>query len=217
MAAPLNTLTQPTWPSTSVGYNQAYNTAFTVWQTWTISATTSGNIFIWNYWNQSTTNVTGINQHVWSQQVVQQVLTQEQLELQRALRRRQDWLMMWGRIGIETQQRELERQRKEAKEKAKKLLIENLTAEQQKMMEEKNYFIVEVEGVQYRIDTEYGRVKELNKHGKPVYSFCIHPYSQNEIPGEDLALALKLMLQCDRARFLRTANRSACSCENFEH
>jgi hypothetical protein len=101
---------------------------------------------------------------------------------------------------------EAERQRM-ANEKAKKLLVEHLSPQQQKTYDEKRYFDVDIEGRTYRIHHgSHGNVRLLGtgeKTGKEVTKYCIQP---DGVPVGDVLLAQKLLLEADEKEFLRIAN-----------
>jgi hypothetical protein len=94
-----------------------------------------------------------------------------------------------------------------ANEKAKKLLVEHLSAEQQKTYEEKRYFDVDIEGRTYRIHHgSHGNVRLLgtgDKAGKEITKYCIQPEG---VPIGDVLLAQKLLLEANEKEFLRIAN-----------
>lgn len=97
-----------------------------------------------------------------------------------------------------------------AKARARKLLFSMLNADQQKELEEKNYFHLTVHDRSgsmrvYRIEHGYaGNVKLLGVDGQPVKRYCIH--ADYRLPYEDQMLAQKLLLETNEAHFLKTAN-----------
>lgn len=110
---------------------------------------------------------------------------------------------------LEAQYLELQRQGQLAKEKARKLLVEHLSAAQRKTYEEKAYFDVELDGKSYRIHQgTHGNVRLLTpRAGRIVEAvrYCAQP---DGVPAEDAMLAQKLMLETDEAAFLKVANAS---------
>lgn len=108
------------------------------------------------------------------------------------------------------------RRKREARMKllrAKRLLKENLDAEQKKMLMENDCFYVRGKsGQMYRI--RQGRVANVDKVSvdnqgdeKVTHRLCAHPSSY--CPNYDTMLAQKLMLETDEQRFLQIANETA--------
>jgi hypothetical protein len=97
-----------------------------------------------------------------------------------------------------------------AKSRARRLLFSMLNPQQQKQLDEKNYFDLTVhsqDGSQrvYRIEHGYaGNVKLLDANGQPVRRYCIH--ADSRLPYEDQMLAQKLLLESNEQDFLRIAN-----------
>lgn len=194
-----------------------------VWNSCNDTSTTNGtNVCTWHAWNTQaiaqTSATTGTTWQVWQNQassaaafmqnslmqswVVQQERTSE-TRAQKKRRRidewRAGWASAWQQIGTEIGKRA-------AKARARRLLVEALSAEQQASYEKNGYFIVEVGGTKYRIDQgTHGNVKQLDHAGRPIYSYCIQPAN---VPDEDAMLAQKLMLETDEEAFKRIANRS---------
>jgi len=100
---------------------------------------------------------------------------------------------------------ERRRAEQEAKDRAEALLLRNLSSQQKEDLRTKNYFLVEVGGETYKIQRGFsGNVKQLNKAGQEIRSFCIHPAER--VPDADSMLAQKLLLETDPERFFKTAN-----------
>lgn len=97
-----------------------------------------------------------------------------------------------------------------AKARARKLLFSMLNPDQQKELEEKNYFHLTVHDRSgsirvYRIEHGYaGNVKLLGVDGQPVKRYCIH--ADSRLPYEDQMLAQKMLLETNEEHFLKTAN-----------
>lgn len=97
-----------------------------------------------------------------------------------------------------------------AKARARKLLFSMLNTDQQKELEEKNFFHLTVHDRSgsmrvYRIEHGYaGNVKLIGVDGQPVKRYCIH--ADYRLPYEDQMLAQKLMLETNEPEFLRIAN-----------
>ena len=114
------------------------------------------------------------------------------------------------RLQRQREQEELQRQlaeetkrRREAKARAKKLLVQHLTPEQQRSLDERGYFDIGVAGKTYRIrQGTHGNVR-LVENGRETVSFCAQP---DGVPDEDAMLAQKFALETDEAMFLRIAN-----------
>jgi hypothetical protein len=103
------------------------------------------------------------------------------------------------------QQKAAAEKRNLARSVAKEVLLSLLDEEQQKQFEEKSYFDLRIDERIYRING--GVVTRIDSEGKPLTRYCIHPVDY--IPGEDWAIAQKLMLETDEKEFLRVANASA--------
>ena len=112
---------------------------------------------------------------------------------------------------IERQNREAEERackKKEAQERALRLLREMLTREQLAAFEKDKRIPVDApSGQRYIIHKgRAGNVFSI-KDGKQVEKFCIQP-DDLDIPDEDCMLAQKLLLEANEDEFLRVANRT---------
>lgn len=126
-------------------------------------------------------------------------------ELTREQRRRQEEEAQRRRDEAARIEQERRQAAQEAKDRAEALLLRSLSDKQKADLQEKNYFLVEAGGETYKIKRGFsGNVKKLDKDGKEIQSFCIHP--TENIPDADAMLAQKLLLETDHERFLRTAN-----------
>ncbi len=98
----------------------------------------------------------------------------------------------------------LRRQEEEqARVRAKALLYSALTRDQQRSLEERKFFELNVGGKTYRIHQgTHGNVR-LVQGGRETTSYCAQP---DNVPTEDAMLAQKLMLETDEQAFLRVAN-----------
>jgi len=98
------------------------------------------------------------------------------------------------------------KKRSKAEERAHGLLMEHLTIRQQQDYEKHGYFHVTTpKKHKYRIcKGRMGNVYRLNKRGKVIRSFCIHP--RKWVPDEDTMLTQLLLLLTDEDRFLKVAN-----------
>lgn len=91
----------------------------------------------------------------------------------------------------------------EAQRRARRLLYSALTRDQQRCLEERQYFDLNVNGRHYRIKQgTHGNVRLVEgEHETRLY--CAQP---DDVPAEDAMLAQKLMLEADEQAFLRIAN-----------
>jgi hypothetical protein len=97
-----------------------------------------------------------------------------------------------------------EDQRKASKARARKLLVEHLSAAQRETYERLGYFDVVVEGKHYRIEQgSHGNVRLLDAKGHTVESYCVQP---RNVPDEDAMLSQKLALELAREEFFAKAN-----------
>jgi hypothetical protein len=100
--------------------------------------------------------------------------------------------------------------RTEANSRARELLLEHLTPEQRRMVEQHGWFVVEGgrSKQKYRINLSgvAGNIHQM--HGERVtHQLCCH--CDHAIPAPDHHLAQKLMLEFAEDDFLRLANRHA--------
>lgn len=90
-----------------------------------------------------------------------------------------------------------------ARTRARALLMQSLTRDQQRSLEERSYFDLNVGGKHYRIrQGTHGNVR-LVQGDRETVSYCAQP---DNVPAEDAMLAQKLMLETDEPAFLRVAN-----------
>lgn len=95
----------------------------------------------------------------------------------------------------------------EAKARAERLLVENISPKQREQLRLHGYFDVEIGGNTYRIKRgRQGNVFSLDGRGGLIERLCIHPEAY--VPDADTMLAQKLLLETDEAAFLRTANHT---------
>lgn len=100
-----------------------------------------------------------------------------------------------------------QREQNEANEKAKALLLEHLTDEQQTQYAAQHQFDVTSSADRtFRIGDN--GVVNLIEDGVATTSYCIHIDSRFRAPAHDNMLALMLLLQHDEAEFLRIAHAS---------
>jgi flagellar biosynthesis GTPase FlhF len=159
-----------------------------------------------------------INQRINHEVKVVQARGEKELQEQRqrqeaeAQRRREETTRAEeARRRAEEERRKTEEERRkaeqEAKDRAEALLLRYLSEQQKEQLRLHNYFHVVVGEDTYRIKRGFaGNVKLLDKEGREIRSFCIHP--RERVPDADAMLAQKLMLETDLPQFLKTANAS---------
>jgi hypothetical protein len=177
----------------------------TVWKTWTnaTTATTtewpSATAFVWNSWNdngnyQQTyyTNLVSEAQTLTEEEKRQQAKQEKQLAYN-ALRRK----------------RRADAKEKAKEEKARQLLKEVLTDEQDQQLDKDGYFeLVSIKsGQRYRINKGRSRnVEKIDVSGKVVKTLCFHP--REYVHNYDTMTIQKLMLENDEEQVLKVANFS---------
>lgn len=117
-------------------------------------------------------------------------------EIQAELKRQQEW---------EKQRLEREAEQLAAKQKAEKLLLDNLSAEQRETLVKRGFFYLHLQnGKKYRLDRHtHGNVYLVDEANRVLKKFCAQP---NGVPVDDAILAQKLTLELDEPAFLRVAN-----------
>jgi len=157
------------------------------------SATSFNHTPVWNAWNRPAP-------HVWQQMDPAERAAHEETE-RAAYEERQAQYRV---------QREEDRAKKaEAAEKAEKLLLTCLTAEQRmEWRTRKCFYVTTRTGRRYRFDSNsyQGNVKLVNRDDMVLSTFCIH--LPHHIPLCDHLLAQKLMLEADEPTFMRIANEA---------
>lgn len=99
-----------------------------------------------------------------------------------------------------------EQTRREACERAKRLLDSMLDHQQREQLKKDRFFevIAKHSRRRYRIRySTHGNVRLLDDTGREVISYCAQP---NGVPTEDSMLAQKLQIEHDEDAFLRVAN-----------
>jgi len=105
-----------------------------------------------------------------------------------------------------------EGERAAARERAEKLLRENLSPRQREELAAKGHFHLEVlsrDGSRRLYQIRRGRsanVKQVDDSGRVLKTLCCHPVEM--VPDEDTMLAQKLFLESREEDFLRIANHS---------
>ena len=207
------------------------------WQGWQGTATTintaSSNYIVlnsaWGQWNsaiQTGANYT-ITQNIWNAWYPQQV-GDEIVNIPHDVITNQTWDTWVAENVEESDKRQAAREaynqvqqerlrvaalqqanRIAAEAKAKALLFEHLTLDQQAMWNAHNLFEKEINGERYKfIYGTHGNVSKL-RDGKTVERFCIAPIAPHDggfLPVEDVVLAQMLLLMSDEPDFRRIAN-----------
>lgn len=199
-----------------------------VWPTWveqqnititsntTVTAANTGNVIIWQIWNQTLSATTigvpsndtsliltaaSTNTAVWT--VWNEQLNESEEQVQARLRREAEY---------REQRIVAEAERAKARDRAAKLLQEALSPEQRAEFADKGHFHLSTltkEGQRRRYRIERGRsrnVKQVDESGRVLKTLCAHPIAA--VPDEDTMLAQKLWLEAQEDEFLRIANHS---------
>ncbi len=190
----------------------SYTTGSTegIWCTWTSSdattSTASDTSGTWNGWCSSGTSTTSCTTTTWSGWVNVTYAKQES-EAEKEARLEQT------RIAAEAQKkRDEERAAKDKikEEKARQLLAEVLTDEQDAQLDKDGYFDLQnvKTGTRYRINKGRSRnIQQLDdKTGKPIKTICFHPGEY--LHNYDTMVIQKLMLENDEEQVRRVANYS---------
>ena len=195
-------------------YSNTNSTAGVVWTTWCDSTTTTTSSDCWGEWCDSGTSTTAATATaVWRVWATGSTSTGEitvRVPVYQAPQPTQEQLDDSRRRTEEAERRcaEERKKREAAEKKAEELLLANLAKEQQKQYKaERKFRVLGSDGASFEI--AYGRagnIREINKDGKPVNRFCIHP--KELVPDQDTMLAQKLMLETDADTFRKIANRT---------
>jgi hypothetical protein len=112
-------------------------------------------------------------------------------------------------VGLYRSIREEEIEREAARVKSLDFLASHLTIEQREEILLTGSMTVEApSGNRYLIEASTGAVSGLGAGGKVVSRYCYHPSWKDQVPGADVALAMKLMLETEEEEFLANANRT---------
>lgn len=205
-------------PSTFISTD--YGAGEDTWSVWTTTSTmtTSTSTAIWTGWCENTTAATStitlaVPSHVvWARWNVQgellsasgpprpRVRTAEEIARDDA-----------ARLAYQAEQRAAEKARVDAMDRARLLLVSNLSPLQQQQFYKESSFVVEGKnGFRYRIrQGRMGNVDVVNREGIVVDRLCAHP--REFVPDFDTMLAQKLMLETDEDAFWRVANKHGVS------
>jgi hypothetical protein len=180
------------------------------------TSSTTGTTVYWPLWHNSTatnsaiTAATFASNTIWPtwHQVVVQLTEEEYRALVEAQRQQElQHLEEIRRLSAEAEERNKLKQ--EAEKRAKAILIEHLTPEQQETVEKNKWFVVigGKTGKPYRIRTSgyQGNVEQL-ENSTPKTRFCCH--ASHALPLSDHHLTQKMMIESDECEFLRVANRT---------
>lgn len=201
------------WPSsTTCGGSGGY-----IWRSWvdgtstaavtTASTAVHGNV--WRFWltntAASTATTVTINSVVWN---TWQSMPTSRIQHVRTAPPPPTAEQLAERRRIEEEARvahlKAQEERKAAKRRARKLLVEHLTREQREQYEKHGHFDVMVQGKHYRIEQgSHGNVRLLDGKGHTVESYCVQPRG---VPDEDAMLSQKLALELAPTEFFRKAN-----------
>ncbi len=173
-------------------WNRTYVVSTTINETSGCNACTTLRVDPWVAWNRTYSATSSITDGV----VVRPVETPEQA--QRRIADRARWIQLEGERAL-------------ARDRAKRILQENLTAAQRDELAQKGHFTLTLfEGDQrrlYRIKQGRSRnVQQVDDNGRVLKTLCAHPAIN--CPDEDTMLAQKLMLETQEREFLRIANHS---------
>lgn len=191
-----NATGSPTYTTSDIAWDRWANTSTSsststdVWPIWTSNTATTTSSDAWIVWN-STTTTSGLNATTWSTWSDQPV---------RALRE--------GRSRVRSPRTFVDVSA--AKERADKLLVEHLSAEQEQSLAQHGYFdmgtLVDGKNRRFRIyNNKYQHnVFEIDENGRKLREYCAH--TSHACPQSDHALAQKLILEHSPSEFLRVAN-----------
>jgi hypothetical protein len=184
------------------------STSSTAWQKWISTATTASNV--WLTWN---TTATASTRRIVPYAAVELTAEQKAAEEERlkVMRKRQEAeAKRWA-----AEKAEKDRIKKEADDRAYKLLTEHLTEQQLADFNEFGCFnVVSLKGNNYRINKgQVGNLDALDANGKTTARLCVHP--QGGVPFGDIMLAQKLLLEAgEEDMLLAKANKHGFSQPN---
>lgn len=128
-------------------------------------------------------------------------------QIQRTLQQQEEYRAQ--QLAYEATRVQAEGEKAKARDRAAKLLQEQLTPEQRAELAAKGFFSLQVISAtgkrHYRINRGRSRnVQEVDPNGKVLKTICAHP--QIQCPDEDTMLTQKLMLEACEPEFLKVAN-----------
>jgi len=170
----------------------------------TVSSGTS--VTTWNYWitagTTTTTTATSSVWHIWTTCGTTPILSEKELlEAQRVIAAQER-----EAAARQEQERAVHAEREK---KARLLLKELLTEQQNKQLDDNGFFELTTvnSGNRYRVWRERSRnIELLDKEGKRVNRLCFHP--KDYVHDYDTMAAQKLMLEYDEEEVKKVANYS---------
>lgn len=169
--------------------------------------------FAANYWSNAQTVVSGVLpvEHrieiVEEEEITEDELAQEEVRLFNApVPGDPHQGVDYGPLRAPRDQSRIPRVLSPVQMKAKSRLLRMLNLAQREQLEKDDSFELSVGANHYRI--RHGRlVERFNPEtNRIICRYCIHPPSEYALPGYDLALTQKLLLQTNEEEFLRIAN-----------
>lgn len=200
----------PAWNAifTSSGTSSTLVTASTGSSNDTVLLTSSSSVTTWTAWNNAyyttitcdSDNDSRVNTAVWT-------AWNNDVDLRHASEERVREAVRLSR----EQYSRVEAERQSARDRAERLLRENLSAKQKEELQAKGYFTLELlskgQRKLYRIERGRSRnVRQVDDSGRVLKTLCAHPVAQ--VPDADTMLAQKFMLESAEEEFLRIANHS---------
>jgi hypothetical protein len=186
----------------------AWNVSTAYYATTTLSSATTNTMVAatWNYWNQVYTattcgsnSVNYVDWPVWNRRLSETREQQTARVQAEAERQREANARAAKRLAEQS----------EVRKRAERLLADCLTKQQQRDLEKKQCFYLDVVSPDgkinhYRIDRgTHGNVKRIDGEGRILESLCIQP---DGVPVEDAMAAQKLWLESNELEFRRMAN-----------
>jgi hypothetical protein len=198
--------------SSTIWYNwcEATTTATTVstastwviWNTFGNGTSATGTATTWQTWNTDATMVTRKTVPYVARKPTAEEVAVEAARIEAFRERQEAEAKRWA-----AEQAERDRKKKEADDRAYKLLTENLTPQQLADFNEFGCFnVVSLKGNNYRIRKgSVGNLDALDASGKVVKRLCVHP--QGGVPFGDIMLSQKLLLEAgEEDMLLKKAN-----------
>jgi hypothetical protein len=183
------------WVVMSSGTATCGASSVVIWGSWcndgtTVTSTTT-NSTVWTTWCSGTTT-SSTPLRAWQEETAEVRAARERMHAEATARLQEE-----------------QRKRKEAEERAEKLLVENLSLRQRLEYEKDKSFIVHgTRDRRYRIRPgRQGNVDVIGRDGRIQHRLCAHP--SVDVPNADTMLAQKLHLELDDDAFVRVANRHA--------
>lgn len=199
------TSTTSTWSSWCTGDAGTTSSTGTVWNTWVSTAATSATTTewpstaanVWKHWAYADAYVSNSRYSI--------------TEIKETEQERKERIKDEKRIAYNAlcRKRRKDAKEKQKEEKARQLLKEVLTEEQDQQLDKDGYFeLVSVKsGQRYRINNGRSRnVEKIDENGKVIKTLCFHP--REYVHNYDTLVIQKLMLENDEEQVLKIANFS---------